>query len=94
MFNLIAAILELAMKECVKISPTERPKTVEEMTNSVKTFFPALYRHIKKNHNEHDAELIMLISMSPLDYFYNHSKMLEVLEGRGLSRLPGCVVRQ
>lgn len=81
MFNLIAAISELAMKEYVKISPTERPKTVEEMTNSVKTFFPALYRHIKKNHNEHDAELIMLISMNLLDYFFDRDKMFKALEG-------------
>lgn len=81
MFNLIAAILELAMKECVKISPTERPKTVEEMANSVKTFFPALYRHIKKNYNEHDAELSMLISMNLLDCFLVRDKMLKVLEG-------------
>lgn len=82
------------MKEYVKISPAERPKTAKRMTNSVKTFFPALYCHIKQSHIAYDAELIMLISMSPLDYFYNHCKMLEVLEGRGLSRLSGCVVRQ
>lgn len=69
------------MKEYVKISPTERPKTVEEMTNSVKTFFPALYRHIKKNHNEHDAELIMLISMDLLDCFLVRDKMFKALEG-------------
>lgn len=81
MFSLIAAISELAMKECVKISPTERPKTAKKMTNSVKTIFPALYRHIKKNHNEHDAELIMLISMNLLDCFLVRDKMLKALEG-------------
>lgn len=81
MFSLIAAIFELAMKEYVKISPAERPKTAKKMTNSVKTSFPALYRHIKKNHNEHGAELIMLISMSLLDCFLVRDKMLKALEG-------------
>jgi len=81
-FSLIAAISELAMKECVKISPTERLKTAKKkLANSVKTFFPALHRHIKKNHNEHDAELIMLISMNLLDCFLVRDKMLKALEG-------------
>lgn len=81
MFNLIAVISELAMKEYVKILPTECLKTAKKMANSVKTIFPALYRHIKKSHNEHDAELIMLISMNLLDCFLVRDKMLKALEG-------------
>lgn len=81
MFNLIAAISELAMKEYVKISPAERPKAVKKMTNSVKTFFPAFYHHIGQNHNAFDAELILFIAMNLIDYFFDRDKMLKALEG-------------
>ena len=81
MFGLIAAISELAMKECVKIPPTEHPGTAKKTINSVKTFFPALYRHIMQNNNAHDTELIMLISMNLLDYFFDRDKMFKALEG-------------
>ena len=78
------------MKEYVKISPTERPKTAKKMTNSVKAFFPAFYHHIGQNHNACDAELILLIAMNLLDYFFDRDKMLKALEGWRMLRLPAA----
>lgn len=85
MFIPLAAVYAFAVGEYVENRqvelPTERPKTAKKTINSVKTFFPALYRYIKQNHNVHDAELIMLISMNLLDYFFDRDKMLKALEG-------------
>ena len=81
MFGLIAAISELAMKEYVKISPTECLKIAKKMTSSVKIFFPAFCYHIRQSHNTRDAELIMLISMNLLDCFLVRDKMLKAMEG-------------
>lgn len=85
MFIPLAAVYAFAVGEYVENPqvelPTERPKTEKKTTNSVKTFFPSLYRHIKWSHSTHDAELVMLISMNLLDYFFDRDKMLKALEG-------------
>lgn len=85
MFIPLAAVYAFAVGEYVENPqvelPTERPKTAKKTINSVKAFFPVLYRHIKQNHSAHDAELIVLISMNLLDYFFDHEKMLKALEG-------------
>ena len=41
----------------------------------------AFYHHIGQNHNACDAELILLIAMNLLDYFFDRDKMLKAMEG-------------
>lgn len=85
MFIPLAAVYAFGVGEYVENPsvelPTERPKTVKKTIDSVKTFFPSLYRHIKRSHSAHDAERVMLISMNLLDYFFDRDKMLKALEG-------------
>lgn len=85
MFIPLATVYAFAVGEYVENPqvelPIERPKTAKKTINSVKTFFPALYCQIKRNHRTHDAELVMLISMNLLDYFFDRDKMLKALEG-------------
>lgn len=85
MFIPLAAVYAFAVGEYVenhKVElPTERPKTAKKTINSVKTYLPALYSYIKQSHIAYYAELIMLISMNLLDYFFDREKMLKALEG-------------